>query len=95
MVERQAEVDREREAQKDKDGDVQIVEQQPDVPLRIANIEGMVRQLASLGDEEIGQHRSVVGEMLGQLDGMWVILSEDFLLTILQLEWRRCVFVWE
>ncbi|KAG8777869.1 hypothetical protein FRC12_000160 [Ceratobasidium sp. 428] len=55
-------------AEKDKDGDVQIAEPVAlDVPSRIANIENMVQQLATVGDVEICEHRSAVQEMLGQL----------------------------
>ncbi|KAG8742559.1 hypothetical protein FRC10_001273 [Ceratobasidium sp. 414] len=56
------------EAEKDKDGDVQIAEQPAqDMPSRIANIENMVQQLATVGDVEICEHRSAIQEMLGQL----------------------------
>ncbi|QRV95684.1 FHA domain protein [Ceratobasidium sp. AG-Ba] len=54
--------------EKDKDGDVQIVEQPAqDVPSRIANIENMVQQLATVGDVEICEHRTTIQAMLGQL----------------------------
>ena len=60
----------ERERQADKDGDVHIPEPAMDMPTRIAKIEEMVMQLASVGDGEICEHRTAVHEMLGQLAGM-------------------------
>ncbi|KAG9083876.1 hypothetical protein FRC07_013801, partial [Ceratobasidium sp. 392] len=60
--------EQEAKAEKDKDGDVQIVEPPAqDVPSRIANIENMVQQLATVGDVEICEHRTTIQEMLGQL----------------------------
>jgi len=64
-----SELKRSLEQERDKDGDVPIVEREQvlDVPSRIASIESMIQQLATVGDGEICEYRTAVQEMLGQL----------------------------
>jgi hypothetical protein len=59
-------------------GDAPIVVEAPavpevpaagDVPTRIANIENIMGQLATVGDGEMCEHRTAVLDMLAQLSG--------------------------